>query len=124
MLLYSPTAAGHRRPITRRSWHSVELVVSPQSDGGAFASFIFDGGVYGGSGSIAAWTMPSPAFVGFSGRTGGATNNHWVRHPGLKLKIPAWVFCMSRCPDFEFRVTRAGKLDSLRGVMSLLSSLF
>ena len=28
-----------------------------------------------------------------------------VRHPELKLKIPAWVFCMSWCPDFEFRGT-------------------
>ena len=30
-----------------------------------------------------------------------------VRHPGLQLKIPAWVFCMSWCPDFEFRGTQA-----------------
>ena len=29
-----------------------------------------------------------------------------VRHPELKLKIPAWVFCMSWCADFEFRVTQ------------------
>ena len=28
-----------------------------------------------------------------------------VRHPELKLKIPAELFCMSWCPDFEFRVT-------------------
>ena len=28
-----------------------------------------------------------------------------MRHPGLKLKIPAWVFCMSWCPDLEFRGT-------------------
>jgi hypothetical protein len=26
--------------------------------------------------------------------------------PELKLKIPAWVFCMSWCPDFEFRGTQ------------------
>ena len=26
-----------------------------------------------------------------------------VRHPELKLNIPAQVFCMSWCPDFEFR---------------------
>ena len=29
-----------------------------------------------------------------------------VRPPGLKLNIPASVFCMSWCPDFEFRVTQ------------------
>ena len=32
-----------------------------------------------------------------------------VRHPGLKLKLPAWVFCVSWCPDFEFRGTYPGK---------------
>ena len=31
-----------------------------------------------------------------------------VCHPELKLKTPAWVFCMSWCADFEFRVTHAG----------------
>ena len=29
-----------------------------------------------------------------------------VRHPGLKLKIPAQLFCMSWCPDFEFLGTQ------------------
>ena len=28
-----------------------------------------------------------------------------LHHPGLRLKMPAWVFCMSWCPDFEFRGT-------------------
>ena len=28
-----------------------------------------------------------------------------VRHLGLKLKLPAYVFCMSWCSDFEFRGT-------------------
>ena len=26
-----------------------------------------------------------------------------VRHPGLKLNMPPWVFCVSGCPDFEFQ---------------------
>ena len=26
-----------------------------------------------------------------------------LRHPGLKLNIPAQLFCMNWCPDFEFR---------------------
>ena len=31
----------------------------------------------------------------------------WVRsHPELNLKTPAWVFCMSWCADFEFRVAQ------------------
>ena len=33
-----------------------------------------------------------------------------MRHPGLKLSIPPYLFCMSRCPDFEFRGTRQGFL--------------
>ena len=28
-----------------------------------------------------------------------------LRHPELKLKIPAQMFCMSWCPELEFRVT-------------------
>ena len=28
-----------------------------------------------------------------------------MRHPGLKLNIPPWLYCMSWCPDFEFRGT-------------------
>ena len=28
-----------------------------------------------------------------------------MRHPELKVNIPAQVFCMSWCSDFEFRVT-------------------
>ena len=28
-----------------------------------------------------------------------------VRHPGLKLNIPPYLFCMCWCPDFEFRGT-------------------
>ena len=26
-----------------------------------------------------------------------------MRHPGLTLNIPPYVFCVSWCPDFEFR---------------------
>ena len=32
-----------------------------------------------------------------------------VRHPELKLNTPPWLFCMSWCPDFEFRGTQGGK---------------
>ena len=34
-------------------------------------------------------------------------HNFFVSHPELKLKIPAWMFCISWCADFEFRVTQA-----------------
>ena len=35
------------------------------------------------------------------------TVDQWVRPPELKLNIPAQVFCMSWCADFEFRGTQA-----------------
>ena len=39
-----------------------------------------------------------------SGKT-HTMNGLMVRHPELKLKIPAQVFCMSWCADFESRGT-------------------
>ena len=31
-----------------------------------------------------------------------------VRHPGLRLNTPPWLFCVSWCPEFEFRGHRLG----------------
>jgi hypothetical protein len=56
-------------------WHNVVVTVTP--DGAA--SFNFDNGLYGGAVQISSYTLPDDVFLGFSGRTGGATNNHWVR---------------------------------------------
>jgi hypothetical protein len=61
------------------SWHDVELNITPDDNGGATVVFTLDRGVYGGYGIIAAYDLPSPAYLGFTGRTGGATNNHWVK---------------------------------------------
>jgi len=40
--------------------------------------FDFDNGAYGGYGDISNYAIPTPAYLGFSGRTGGATNNQYA----------------------------------------------
>ena len=35
--------------------------------------------IYHGFATIPAFSLPTPSFLGFTARTGGATNNHWVR---------------------------------------------
>ena len=46
--------------------------------GGAVVSFDFDEGSYGGFGLVSDYSLPSPVYFGFSGRTGGATNNQYA----------------------------------------------
>ena len=43
-------------------------------------SFTFDDSLYGGDAQLSDYSLPSDVYIGFSGRTGGATNNHWVRN--------------------------------------------
>ena len=63
-------------------WHSVVVAIDagnvPVNDG-ASIMFTMDGDVYGGGGTVASYALPSPTYLGFTGRTGGATNNHWVK---------------------------------------------
>ena len=55
------------------------MIVTPSNDGGAAqVAFTIDG-AHRGYGDIDRYALPSPAFLGFTARTGGATNNHWVR---------------------------------------------
>ena len=61
------------------AWHSVVFDIQPSGDG-AWLSFNFDNGVYGAQDVIVSdYSLPAPAYLGFTGRTGGATNNHWAR---------------------------------------------
>ena len=60
------------------AWHSVDVALVPSSNG-ANVMFNFDNGAYGGFGTISGYTLPARAFLGFTARTGGATNNHWIR---------------------------------------------
>eukprot|EP01043_Picozoa_sp_COSAG02_P044130 COSAG02_NODE_3909_length_6056_cov_3.448884_3_plen_617_part_00 len=62
------------------TWHTVILDISPAAPG-AWVSFSFDGESYGARHIfIESYTLPAPAYLGFSGRTGGLTNNHWARN--------------------------------------------
>ena len=61
------------------AWHVVELSISPTASGGAVITFDFGHGVLHGFARIPSYTLPSPAYLGFTARTGGATNSHWVK---------------------------------------------
>eukprot|EP01052_Picozoa_sp_SAG31_P019049 SAG31_NODE_1374_length_8594_cov_57.759623_4_plen_896_part_00 len=61
------------------SYHDVQVIISPDGHGGAAVTFELDRGVYGGQGIINDYNLPQPVYLGFTGRTGGATNNHWVK---------------------------------------------
>ena len=71
------------------------------SDG--LASFDFDTGMYGGNVQLEGYSLPADVYVGFSDRTGGGTNNHWVRRiatsrappPPLPTAIPVTSFTLS-----------------------------
>jgi hypothetical protein len=65
-------------------WHAVEVNISPTASGGAVVTFQLtaaaaSSGLYHGFATLAAYELPSPAYLGFTARTGGSTNNHWVR---------------------------------------------
>ena len=65
-------------------WHDVELTITPTTDrhhrGQATLAFTLDGESYGGSGRVnASYSLPNTTYLGFTARTGGSTNNHWVR---------------------------------------------
>jgi hypothetical protein len=61
------------------NWHAVEVIVSPDGVGGAKIVLDFDSGLYGGYALLAEYSLPSNVYLGFTARTGGANNNHWVK---------------------------------------------
>ena len=62
------------------TWHSIVWDIVP-SGSGASVSFTFDGDVYGVENQqIASYSLPAETYIGFSGRTGWGTNNHWARN--------------------------------------------
>ena len=60
-------------------WHGVTVTIKP-SGGGAQVSVNMDSGAYTAVADIAAYALPSDAFLSFSARTGGAINYHSVRN--------------------------------------------
>ena len=84
-------------------WHSVDLNIIPDGIGGAKVKFDLDRGAYAGYGILADYKLPSPAYLGFTARTGGRTNNHYAKSityaPGLYLNIwLARIFIDTLCP--------------------------
>ena len=84
-------------------WHSVDLNIIPDGIGGAKVKFDLDRGAYAGYGILADYKLPSPAYLGFTARTGGLTNNHWAKSityaSGLYLNIWfARIFIDTLCP--------------------------
>jgi hypothetical protein len=78
------------------AWHQVRVDIAPASRGNAAqVVFDFDNGAYGGFGDIVNYNMPSPSFLGFSARTGGATNNHWVKD--ISTSVPPAAAASDGC---------------------------
>ena len=87
------------------AWHTVVFTVTAS---GA-ATFNFDSGLYGGDGQADSYELPTPLYLGFSGRTGGATNNHWVR------EISIGVGSLSDGPPASNLYAFAGNADDSTG---------
>ena len=78
--------------------------ISPDSAGGASVVFDLDSGVYSGHGVINDYQLPADVYLGFTGRTGGATNNHWVN--GVSVAVtPVRVVAVT-----EFNLAGTGNL--------------
>lgn len=67
-------------------WHSVELTVSPDATGGMTVAFEFDDGTLNGTAHVDDFDLPpgQESWLMFSARTGGLTNNHWVRNVAIR----------------------------------------
>ena len=69
------------------------MTLTPSNDGAAAQVVFTIDGKHRGYGDIDRYELPSPAFFGFTARTGGATNNHWVRsvaisQPSDSIDVP------------------------------------
>jgi hypothetical protein len=78
------------------TWHTVTIDISPKlnwrrdmgtySDSGAAGAIVYmrlDAGTdaeYVAYGEVLTYVLPTPTYLGFTGRTGGAHNNHWVKN--------------------------------------------
>ena len=82
-------------------WHVVEVALEPQRGGATVVSLDLDNGEYTGSATIEDFALPTPAFLGFTGRTGGANNLHWARaiSTGTRTTIQATPAAIPRPPS-------------------------
>jgi hypothetical protein len=62
------------------AWHNVKVTITPTEDCvGATVALNFDNGAFEAEGAIGSYSLPDDLYLGFTGRTGGANNNHNVR---------------------------------------------
>ena len=87
------------------AWHAVEMNISPTAAGGAVVTFQLTTSsdrhgtpiLSHGFATVPVYTLPSPAFFGFSGRTGGATNNHWCITTNARVVLSPLPATSSLC---------------------------
>ena len=60
-------------------WHTIDMTITPSHDGAAAQVVFSIDGAHRAYGDIDRYALPSPAYIGFTARTGGSNNNHWVR---------------------------------------------
>jgi hypothetical protein len=67
-------------------WHDVELTIASDATGGMTIAFEFDDGVLNGTAHVDNFERltDQESWLMFSARTGGATNNHWVRNVAIR----------------------------------------
>lgn len=83
-----------------------------------------DNGEYNAEATIEAFALPAPAYLGFTGRTGGATNFHWVRaiSTGTRTTVPLMAAMIPIAPPIAVdtsRFTLGGDAVLADGVLQL-----
>ena len=104
------------------AWHTVEVSITPLLGGSAQIRFSLDNGVYTGFGDVLAYQgagfeLPATTYLGFTGRTGGATNNHWIRNVMTSNPPPPPYPNAINVNDFA--LTGSSKIVSVQGEPTL-----
>ena len=73
------------------TWHAITLIITPTGD----AAFTLDLDTCQGDVNIAAYSLPSQLYLGFSSRTGGLNNNHWIRNVAFGTNSKTQTRCLS-----------------------------
>jgi hypothetical protein len=83
---------------TDNEWHTVDIEIIATPGGGAVVSFDMDSGAFLSVDPaqpaplvLDSYSLPDTVYLGFTGRTGGATNAHWVRNVYPAVTVGAGV---------------------------------
>jgi hypothetical protein len=106
------------------AWHLIEVTLVPQAGGAMVVGLDLDNGEYNAEATIEAFALPAPAYLGFTGRTGGATNFHWVRaiSTGTRTTVPLMAAMIPIAPPIAVdtsRFTLGGDAVLADGVLQL-----